>query len=122
MKTSSFFDYQGPGRISIARYAPRGTPAGFRIYRPLAPGPWFNSVSKPEFERLYGDQLGLLDAAQVWADLHALAAGHEPVLLCWERPLDLIAGTKSCHRRMVAEFFRCTLGHDVPEHGYATCP
>jgi len=41
----------------IARFAPRGTPAGFRVYKPLAPGPWFNSVSKPEYERRYFAQL-----------------------------------------------------------------
>jgi hypothetical protein len=29
-----------PGRISIARFAPRGTPAGYRVYSPLAPGDW----------------------------------------------------------------------------------
>ena len=38
MKTSSFFSYTGPGRISIARFAPRGTPAGVRVYKRLAPG------------------------------------------------------------------------------------
>ena len=38
MKLSSFFDYYGPDRVSIARYAPRGTPAGFRAYKPVAPG------------------------------------------------------------------------------------
>src|SRR6201993_962190 len=37
--------YTGPDRISIARFAPRGHPAGYRIYSKLAPGPWFNSVS-----------------------------------------------------------------------------
>jgi len=44
MKTASFFAYTGPARISIARFAPRGSPAGFRIYRALAPGPWFNQT------------------------------------------------------------------------------
>ena len=93
------------GRISIARWAPRKTPAGFRIYKPLAPGLWFNKVTRPEYERLYTDQLGLLDPETVWADLHELAGEHEPVLLCWERPEDLISGKTFCHHRMVAEYF-----------------
>ena len=113
MKTSCFFNYQGPGRISIARSAPRKTPAGFRIYKALAPGGWFNSVSRPEYERLYAEQLGLLDAAQVWEELHTLADGNEPVLLCWERlPF---TETNHCHRRLVAEWFRQTLGAEVAE-------
>ena len=29
MKTSSFFLYQGPGRISIARFAPKDIPPGY---------------------------------------------------------------------------------------------
>jgi len=122
VRTSSFFDFVGPGRISIARYPPRRTPPGFRVYRALAPGPWFNSVTRPEYERMYADQLRVLDPAQVWTDLHELAREHEPVLLCWERPLDLIAGTTFCHRRLVAEYFRRTLGHVVPEHEHPTCP
>jgi hypothetical protein len=121
VKTSSFFDYVGLGRISIARFPPRRTPPGFRVYRALAPGPWFNSVAHEEYGRLYADQLALLDPAQVWADLHELAGEHEPILLCWERPQDLISGKTFCHRRRVAEFFRRTLGHVVPEHGYPTC-
>src|ERR1035437_7992640 len=86
MKTASFFTYTGPGRISIARFAPRNTPAGFRIYKPLAPGPWFNSVPEAEYRTLYFAQLALLDATAVVAKLHELAAGAEPVLLCYEKP------------------------------------
>ena len=113
MKLSSFFDYQGPGRISIARYAPRGTPAGFRVYKPLAPGPWFNKVSKPEYERLYFAQLELLDPVKVSGDLHALADGVEPVLLCWERKADITAGKAWCHRHMVGTWLRQHFHVDV---------
>ena len=115
MKLSSFFDYQGPGRISIARYAPRGTPAGFRVYKPLAPGPWFNKVSKPEYERLYFAQLQLLDPVKVADDLHALADGVEPVLLCWERKADIAAGKTWCHRQMVGTWLRQHFHVDVEE-------
>ncbi len=105
MKTACFFEYTGPGRISIARYAPRNTPAGFRVFKPLAPGPWFNSVSKTEYGRLFGAQLAALDGVAVWQDLHLLTAGVEPVLLCWERKQDCVTGTTYCHRHMVAAWF-----------------
>jgi hypothetical protein len=115
VKLSSFFDYTGPGRISIARYAPRGTPAGFRVYKPLAPGPWFNKVSKPEYERLYFAQLQLLDPVKVSDELHALADGVEPVLLCWERKADIAAGKAWCHRQMVGTWLRQHFHVDVEE-------
>ena len=85
MKTASFFTYTGAGRVSIARFPPRGTPAGYRVYKKLAPGPWFNSVSRAEYEVLFAVQLSLLKAAEVKAELEALAGEHEPVLLCYER-------------------------------------
>jgi len=116
MKVSSFFDYQGPGRISIARYAPRGTPAGFRVYKPLAPGPWFNSVSRTEYERRYAIQLGHLNTLVIWNELHSLAGDTEPVLLCWEHKHDIFVTRKTwCHRHLVADWFQQTLGQTVEE-------
>lgn len=112
MKTASF-TYTGPGRISIARFAPRGTPAGFRIYKPLVPGPWFNSVSKAQYEKLYVAQLELLDPQRTWDTLHEMAAGAEPVLLCWEKPP--FSDGNWCHRRMVASWVLDTLGQTVEE-------
>jgi len=113
MKTASFFTYFGPGRISIARGTPRGLSAGYRIYKPLAPGPWFNSVPEVEYRKLYFAQLALLDPINVEADLHSLAAGAEPVLLCYERPP--FTPTNWCHRRMVAEWFKSELRICVKE-------
>jgi hypothetical protein len=115
VKLSSFFDYQGPGRVSIARYAPRGTPAAFRVYKPLAPGPWFNTVSKPEYEKLYFGQLALLDVGRVVEDLVRLAGPAEPVLLCWERKADCASGKTWCHRHMVSKWLREQLGTEVEE-------
>jgi hypothetical protein len=115
VKTASFFDYSGPGRISIARFPPRGTPAGFRVYRALAPGPWFNSVDEPEYRRRYAEQLAALDPRATFDALAELAAGAEPVLLCWERKTDLVAGRAFCHRRIVAEWFHARLGETVVE-------
>ena len=113
MKTASFFTYTGPGRVSIARFAPRRTPAGYRVYKPLAPGPWFNSVTQDVYRELYFAQLALLEPAKVVKDLEALAAGAEPVLLCYERPP--FTPDNWCHRTMVSEWFKTTLGLDVPE-------
>lgn len=113
MKTASFFTFTGAGRISIARSPPRNTPAGYRVYRPLMPGPWFNSVSREEYERLYAEQLAQLDPKKVWDDLHALHPGVEPTLLCYERPP--WTATNFCHRRMAAEWFERELELDVPE-------
>lgn len=115
MKTASFSTYAGPGRISIARYAPRYTPPGYRVFKPLAPGPWFNSVDERTYRAFYFKQLAGLDAATVVAQLEELAGGHEPVLLCWERPLDIAAGRTFCHRHMVAEWLQQRLGLVVAE-------
>lgn len=111
MKTSCFSLYRGTGRICIARYAPRSTPAGYRMYKPLAPGDWFNSVSTSRYIELYESEvLGRLDARQVWNDLHTLTGGQEPVLLCWEKPGEF------CHRQLVARWFRKALGIAVEEY------
>ena len=115
MQTSSFFTYTGPGRISIARYAPRDAPAGFKVFKPLAPGPWFKSVPEARYRKLYFAQLAQLDAAEVVAALHALAGGAEPVLLCYERAADCAAGRTFCHRHMVAAWIKQETGVVVPE-------
>ena len=115
MKTACFFEYTGPGRISIARFPPRGTPAGYRVYRALAPGPWFKSVPEAEYRKRYAKQLAALDPRATYDALVALAGDGEPVLLCWERKADLEAGRVFCHRRIVAEWLGTTLGVNVPE-------
>jgi hypothetical protein len=114
MKTSCFAVFQGPGRISIARFAPRATPAGFRVFKSLAPGDWFNKVTESEYRRRYfGEILSQLDPNDVVAQLEELAAGAEPVLLCWEKPP--LTKDNWCHRRMVAEWLRTSLRLEVPE-------
>lgn len=114
MLTASFFTYRGPGRISIALYAPRGTPASFRIYKALAPTRDMLKLAFDPYFDLYHERiLAPLDPAGVWRDLHALAGEHEPVLLCWERP-PFSAGNW-CHRRLVADWFHDHLGVQVDE-------
>jgi hypothetical protein len=130
MLTSSFFSYRGPGRISIARGAPRSDP-GYRIYRALAPGAWFKTVSPREFANLYFNEvLRPLDPKQVAAVLQRLAGDAEPVLLCWEKPplpavdrwwelqADALAEvdiSNFCHRRMTAAWLSDALGIEVKE-------
>ena len=119
MKTASFFTYFGPGRISIARAAPRGM-AGFRVYRALAPGAWFNTVPYTRYVELYSEQLAKLDAAHVRSHLLALVAPAEPVLLCWERPplREPSAADPEgnwCHRTMVTAWFKAELGEILTE-------
>ena len=58
MKTASFFAYTGPGRICIARWAPRGTPAGFRVYKPLAPRKDMLRMSEAEYRDIYVGEIG----------------------------------------------------------------
>lgn len=119
--TSSWFtklpdDHQ---RIGISRGTPRGAKAGYRMYRKLAPGPWFSSVDVETYGRLYQTEvLDLLDPHQVAAELQALAGGRIPVLLCFER-----AGTSTwCHRALAAAWLAEGLGVPVPELGYEHLP
>ncbi len=117
VQTASFFTYTGVGRISIARFAPRNTPAGYRVFKPLAPGAWFNSVSWDEYQVRYAAEiLDPLDPAAVLEELQALAGeGNTPTLLCWEKPP--FEGDNHCHRRLVAAWFEQRLGFAVPEIG-----
>jgi hypothetical protein len=112
MKTGSHRTYWGAGRISISRSS-RGCPEGYRCYPDLAPGPWFNSVSKDEYERLFAEQLAKLDARKVWEDLHRLAGGRDPVLMCFEVPP--FTETNWCHRRLVAAWLARAIGVEVDE-------
>jgi hypothetical protein len=111
MKTSCFSLYKGEGRISIARYAPRNTPAGYHTFRKLAPGNWFNSVSTSRYIELYEhDILAKLNPERTWNELHMLTGNVEPVLLCYELPGEF------CHRQLVARWFRRELGIAVEEY------
>ena len=114
--TSSFFDSVGrAGRVSIARWEPQGV-ADFKRYPALAPGAWFRSVERPEYDDLYLDQLYRLDPNQVLADLRGLAgAGATPVLCCWELRWQIEAGRAWCHRHLVAAWLKGELGIEIAE-------
>jgi hypothetical protein len=104
----------GYARIGISRGLPRRQ-RGFRMYRALAPGPWFRSVSAKEFRSLYMAQLDKLDPQQVLRDLAALAEGAIPALLCFEQPPPDAAW---CHRGLVSAWFADSLGLRVCEFGH----
>src|SRR4051812_15795919 len=115
--TSNYWNYTGAGRIAISRGIPRNIPAGFRIYRALAPGTWFNQEPYHSDEalyrqRYYDEVLKPLNAVQEYERLLALTGGHTPVLLCWEH---LNKPGVWCHRRMAAEWFEAELKISVPE-------
>ena len=106
MFTSSYFQFKGAGRISISRGIPRGIPAGFRRYMPLAPdASWFWTPAAEDqttYRDLYFAQLSQLDPARVIADLHKLAGDCAvPTLLCF---CDLAQPGAWCHRSMAAEW------------------
>ena len=115
--TSSWFTTL-PGthaRIGISRGVPRGTPAGYRRYAALNPGPWFSSVPVEEYIARYNDEvLSRLDPQGVLDDLTTLSAGRIPTLLCFEKP---VPGPDWCHRGLVSLWFHQTLGLDVFEFG-----
>ena len=121
MKTASWFTElpAGHSKIGISRGVPRRMAAGYRVYKKLAPGPWFNSVGVDEYYHRYQTEiLGPLDPRVIAAELVDLARGGIPVMLCYERP-----GTGLwCHRAMAAEWLAEALGQPVPEVGFETLP
>ena len=66
-------------RIGISRGQPHRQARGFRVYRKLAPGPWFNSVGVDEYYHLYRTEiLGPLNPRAVADELAEMALG-QPV-------------------------------------------
>lgn len=102
-------------RVGISRGVPRRLPAGYRVFRALAPGPWFNSVGVEEYYRLYREEiLGPLDPKLIADSLLDMGNGRIPVMLCYEQP----NCGQWCHRAMTAEWLAETLGIAVPEFGF----
>jgi len=107
-------------KVGISRGVPRNgrIGKGYRMYRRLAPGVWFNSLTAPEFTRRYYEEiLDLLDPQQVYDDIMRLADGKVAVLICWEKPND---PPHWCHRELAARWLSQELGIVVPEVGFET--
>ena len=112
LKTSYFAkSAREPGAVSIARFPPKWY-TGAR-YLPLAPPPDLLSIHDwDEYRRRYQDEvLGILDPDTVLRDLNAENAGHDIVLLCFEKV------RTHCHRGLVAAWFHEKKGITVPELG-----
>jgi hypothetical protein len=106
-------------RIGISRGMPRGQPAGFRMYRKLAPGPWYSSAEPDEYVRRYhAEILAPLDPEVVAAELTEMAAGKVPVMLCFEQA----NGRDWCHRSLAAEWLADALDEPVSEFGHEHLP
>ena len=111
---------EGHLRIGISRGMPRfGVGKGFRLYRKLNPGPWFNRVETAEYlERYQTEILGRLDPAQTLTEIEGLARGQIPVLCCYER----VGSGQWCHRALAAQWFFKSLGIRVPEVAHEGLP
>lgn len=98
-----------PGAVSIARFPPKWY-TGTR-YLPLAPKPDMLKMKDwDEYRRRYRQEiLDVLEPDTVLRDLNAGKAGHDTVLLCFEKD------RTHCHRGLVAEWFLETKGISVPE-------
>jgi hypothetical protein len=109
----------GHVKIWISRGVPRRMAPGYRLFRKLQPGSWFNSVPVDEYIRRYqAEVLDRLDPTTTREDLERLAGGNVPVPCCYER----LGGPGWCHRALVADWFHRTLGLMVPELGFEHLP
>jgi hypothetical protein len=113
MLVTSYFakSAKEPGAVSIARFPPKWY-TGAR-YFPLAPKPDMLKIEDwDEYRRSYRKEvLDILDPDTVFRDLNADRAGHNIVLLCFEKD------RAHCHRGLVAEWLHETKGIMVPELG-----
>jgi len=102
-------------KIGISRGVPRNHGAGYRMFRKLAPGSWFNSVSAEVYRQRYFDILSKHDPQEVVAEIVDLAQGKTPILCCYET---LRRPGQWCHRAFVSAWLADTLGLAVPEYGF----
>jgi len=102
---------KAPGAVSIARFPPKWYTGA--LYLPLAPKPEMLQIQDwNEYRQRYReDVLATLDPGQVLRDLESLCAGHDIILLCFEKD------RTHCHRGLVAEWFLETIGIRVTELG-----
>jgi hypothetical protein len=104
-------------KIGISRGTPRRMAAGYRLYKTLAPGDWFNSVGPAEYIQRFNDEvLAKLDPQAVVGKLTELAGDKTPVMVCYESAMEIGAGDTYCHRHLVAKWLEQSLGIEVDEY------
>lgn len=102
-------------RVGISRGVPRHEPAGYRVFRRLAPGGWFQSVSADVYVRRYAREiLAELDPTTTFEALKRLGDGRDIALLCFEPPMPT---SPWCHRGLVSAWLHITIGLEVREFG-----
>lgn len=120
IKTGSWFA-ETPAdhiKIGISRGSPRGMAAGYRLYRALAPGAWFNSVSIEEYARRYYDEILRHKSPRAIVEaIEKLADGKTPVLCCYESASQIHHGATFCHRHFAAKWLEDSLGIRIDEVG-----
>lgn len=107
---------KGFSRINICYSTPRGFKGEYWTIKELAPGAWHNAVPPETYLRIYSNTLRNLDPQAIVDAL--FATGPNPVMVCYEKPVDIAAGTKFCHRHLAAKWLSDTLGLAVNELDY----
>lgn len=110
LKTSYFArNAKALGAVSIALKSPFWFKG--QKYPDLAPTQDMLEIKDwNEYTRRYNDEiLSRLDPQKVLDDLKITTADHDIILLCWEKDRN------TCHRGLVAQWVKRTLGLEVPE-------
>ena len=110
MLKTSYFARSGksPGAVSIALRSKWFT---VPKYPDLAPTQEMLEIEDwDEYTHRYNDEiLSRLDPQKVLNDLKVATTQHDIILLCWEKD------RSTCHRGLVAQWFKKTLDLEVPE-------
>lgn len=103
-------------RIGVSRGSPRGFAAGYRKFKALFPGAWFNKVEPAEYLKRYDEEiLAPLDPQKTLDRIMELSGDKTPVLCCYEAAPKIQTGELWCHRHIDAQWFEDRLGITVPE-------
>lgn len=106
MNTGTFWNSGNkPEAVNIARYPPKWYTG--KSYSKLAPPAWI--IKHPDWKEMYRKlALDKLDPDTIYREIVELA-GENAILLCYEKD------PAECHRGLVAEWFRETLGIHLPD-------
>ena len=119
IKTASWFAPLADDhiRVGISRGTPRRFPAGFRMYRNLAPGPWFNTMP-------LDDTGAYLRHRNPWRPGCCAGPRRPHLPRRWPHPRALLLQCPGrgewCHLAIAAQWLAEALGLQVPEVGFET--